>query len=81
MVSFIFTIHKKNLVFFLFKGLKPLIYSQKKWAEHGLGWTRTGHHISYYQNQEHKQNALVNRILENYYELDFQLVSKFIGLN
>jgi cytosolic carboxypeptidase protein 2/3 len=54
-------------------GLKPLLYSMKHADLNEIGWCRTGHHISYYQNISHRMNPLL-KTNETYYELDFQLV-------
>lgn len=52
----------------------PLLYSNKLAEEKKIGWYRTGHHISYNLNKDHRSNPLLKRA-ETYYELEFQLVN------
>lgn len=37
--------------------MKPLMYSQKKAATEGVGWTRIGDDVCYYQNNTKKKTG------------------------
>jgi hypothetical protein len=46
-------------------GMKPLIYSEKKVQEEGIGWFRDGYNIGYYKNSIKKEKGY-------YYTLTFK---------
>ena len=39
-------------------GMKPLVYSQRKFENTGLGWQREGYNLGYYQNTYKRQYTL-----------------------
>ena len=55
-------------------GMRPLMYSEKEAESSGLGWVRTGHHISYNRSYGFNRNSLLHPEI-TYYVLEWQMVS------
>ncbi|XP_052763313.1 uncharacterized protein LOC128205605 isoform X10 [Mya arenaria] len=53
-------------------GMRPLLYSELDAKNKGVGWGRTGHHISYSRNIMHLHCPLLMRGVP-FYELEFQM--------
>ncbi|XP_052234973.1 uncharacterized protein LOC127847242 isoform X4 [Dreissena polymorpha] len=53
-------------------GMRPLLYSEMDAKNKGVGWIRTGHHISYSRNVLHLHCPLLMRGIP-FYELEFQM--------
>ena len=63
----------KCLGYFLFSGMRPLLYSEREATARGLGWKRAASHISYHKTSSYK-NPLLHREYV-YYTLTFHMVS------
>ncbi|XP_060592114.1 cytosolic carboxypeptidase 2-like isoform X8 [Ruditapes philippinarum] len=53
-------------------GMRPLVYSELDAKNKGIGWVRTGHHISYSRNVMHLHCPLLMRGIA-FYELEWQM--------
>ncbi|KAL4217925.1 hypothetical protein ACF0H5_022664 [Mactra antiquata] len=53
-------------------GMRPLVYSESDAKNKGVGWVRTGHHISYSRNVIHLHCPLMMRGIP-FYELEWQM--------
>ena len=56
-----------------YAGMRPLLYSEKEAKTRGVGWHRTGHHISYHRNVTHLQSGVLPRDMV-LFMLEWQMV-------
>ena len=61
-------------------GMRPLLYSEYDAHNRHIGWTRTGHHISYSRNVMHLHCPLLLRGVA-FYELEWQMVRVDLNLD
>jgi|SRR6218665_891894 len=54
------------------EGMQPLLYSEALARREDIGWTRTGHQITYTKNLQNLQCPLLTRD-RNYYVLEWQM--------
>ena len=55
--------------------MRPLLYSEYDAHNRHIGWSRTGHHISYSRNVMHLHCPLLTRG-SAFYELEWQMVGR-----
>ena len=53
--------------------MRPLLYSEREARSRGLGWHRTGHHITYHRNVMHLQSGVLPRDMA-LFVLEWQMV-------